>query len=439
MRSRRHLPAASARSNASSTPSPLVALEVDDRRVAQHRQLLAHVVVERLALARVEQVDLVRDEDAALVVLDHVVGDREVLAAHPLLGVEDEQRHVRAAHRLARLVHRHHDRVLAARAAGAALADARRVRQLQRLAAPRERRRDRVARRPRRLVDDDALLAEHRVEQRRLAHVRPPDHRHLERAEVLVLDAERAGVGVGVGQRVGVQRVGVCVGVGQRVGRARRRPPARAAATTPRSRIVSTTAFRSSPVPAPCSAEKPSGSPRPSDQNSASSYARVRQSSSLLAPTSTAAPPAPAHAPQLARDQLVAGRHARFGVDREEDDRRVAHRDVHLRRHRALEHRRLGILVVELENAARVLHAEAHALPLRHAVDPVARRPRRRRDQRPRLHRPRRVLDEPVEERGLAGVGRADNREARQLATSSAIAKLAAEQDAARELAAQRA
>ena len=95
-----------------------------------------------------------------------------VLLGHAVGGIDQQHRDIRGFDRLQRL---DDGEELRRRARFSAAAHARSID--QRIAAPAalERHLDRIARRARLIEGDDALLADQRVDQRRLADVRPAD------------------------------------------------------------------------------------------------------------------------------------------------------------------------------------------------------------------------------------------------------------------------
>src|SRR5829696_2665992 len=144
----------------------------DDRRPFEELHLEAQVALERGGRAGLlvgDGVPLVDGEDDRAARVERVAGDVGVERRHALDGVDDDDRHVGALQAPAR----HQDRQLLGHLLGLALAaDARGVDEAEGVPVGLEDGVNRVARRARDGRDDDALLADELVEQRRLPDVR---------------------------------------------------------------------------------------------------------------------------------------------------------------------------------------------------------------------------------------------------------------------------
>src|SRR5581483_387373 len=143
----------------------------DNRRERGELELLCERLLPegRLAFRRLDEVDLVHDDDQALPRLERVAGDVLVLGEHAGGSLDDEEHGVRALHRGDAAQQAVALEPVAARRLAA---NARRVDQDDRHSFELELRVHRVARRARRRAHERALVAQERVEQRRLADVR---------------------------------------------------------------------------------------------------------------------------------------------------------------------------------------------------------------------------------------------------------------------------
>src|SRR3954470_16264316 len=159
---------------------------------ARGQDLRAQPQLLRRAGALVIEVGLVHRRDVPLVeherrrraLLHRELGDAHVLARDAVVGVADDERDVGALDRPLRAQRRVVlDRVLDLRLA----AQAGGVDEDHAAPVDLERQVDRIARRSRHLGDDHALGAEHAVDERRLADVRPPDDREADRVVLLLL------------------------------------------------------------------------------------------------------------------------------------------------------------------------------------------------------------------------------------------------------------
>ncbi len=160
-------------------PLPGLGADGHDRCVVQERELAAqvdHELVEGLVGLVLDDVPLVDRDDQAPALLHHVPGDMGILRGEPVRGVQHEDRDVRPGDGLERP-----QRGVALRGGPggdlAALADAGGVDEHDLAAAPRDGGVDGVPRRPRGGRDDRPGLAQQRVEQAALAHVRATDER----------------------------------------------------------------------------------------------------------------------------------------------------------------------------------------------------------------------------------------------------------------------
>ena len=135
-----------------------------------------------------ERVPLVDGDDDGAPGLDRVARDVRVERRHAFDRVHHDDRHVRPL----QTPPRHHDRELLGHLCGLALApDARRVNEAETLAVTLQERVNGVARRARDGRDDDALLADEPVQERRLPRVRSPDNRqpHLATPRGVLFDS----------------------------------------------------------------------------------------------------------------------------------------------------------------------------------------------------------------------------------------------------------
>ena len=167
-------------------------------RVVEEGQPVAHLL-DDLGLSHHtawHEVPLVHDDDARAPGLVRVARDVRVLRGQPLGGVHDEQRHLRALETL----ERHDHRELLERLRHLALApDAGGVDEHVGPALVDERRVHRVARGAGLIVDEHALGAQHRIDDRRLADVGAADHRD---GDGLLAAGGRRGRGRAVAQRL---------------------------------------------------------------------------------------------------------------------------------------------------------------------------------------------------------------------------------------------
>ena len=164
-------------------PRPVFAQIVDDRRPLPQPRLEPRAHVLELGLG---DVPLREHDDRRVLRLARDVGHRQILVDEALARVDEHERHVgplggreRAQLRV----------VLDPLPLLALAADPGGVDEHERAVAALEHGVDRVARRARHLGDDHALLAEQRVQQARLADVRPAEDRDADR---LLADLLRA-------------------------------------------------------------------------------------------------------------------------------------------------------------------------------------------------------------------------------------------------------
>ena len=150
-----------------------------------------------------------------------------------------------------------------------------------------------------------------------------------------------------------------------------------------------------SPVAMPCSAESAKGSPRPSSWYSSASSWRAGLSS-LFATSSTGH----ARAAQPLRQLQIGGAGRGGGIDEQEDEIGLADRELGLARDLALE----GAIVARVD-AARVDQREQVSAPLHDQLLAVAR------DARLGVHDGLACRGQAVDERRLAGIRLADDRD----------------------------
>ncbi len=267
----------------------------------------------------------------------------------PCARVEQQHDDVRVLDRLQRLDHRE---LLDRLEHLAAAAHARGVDQRVAPSVALEVEIDRVARRPRLVECDHALLAEERVDERRLADIGSPDDRNLDRPGV---------------------------------------PPARSTRASWAARVKAQVRLAAVTL-SPCAEEIGCGSPSPSSKNSAAARSGARPSALLAASTTGRPERRSTSAIDLSPAVSPLPR-----VDQEDDDVRLGDRLQRLLRHFVQDPvLRDGLEAAGVDDDERCI-ADATA-----AVVPVARQPREIGDQR------RAGAGKSIEQRRLADVRATD-------------------------------
>ena len=149
-----------------------------DRDVRHEAQPVADVGQNLFAAIARDEIPFVREHEGRTAVLAQERRHPRILVRYAVGGIHDEQRHVRSLEGAQR-----HERasVLARPLPASDLAKACRIDQHVVVAVAGELDVDRIARRARRIGDDDAIFAVQAIRDRALAHIRSPDDRDAQR------------------------------------------------------------------------------------------------------------------------------------------------------------------------------------------------------------------------------------------------------------------